>query len=258
MTRARPARVRPAGALLAAGVLLTALTGCGGSTDEGASLTVFAAASLTATFTTLADRFEAAHPGTTVRLSSAGSADLVAQLQQGAPADVLATADTTTMGTAVADGLVRGAPVTFASNTLAIVVPPENPAGVTSFADLAAPGVDVVVCAPVVPCGAATRAVETATGTDLRPVSEESAVTDVLNKVRTGEADAGLVYATDARAAGDDVRQVPFPEARAVVNRYPVAALAGARDPERAQQFVDLVTGPEGRQVLADAGFGEP
>jgi len=193
-----------------------------------------------------------------VRLSFAGSTDLVSQLQQGAPADVFASADTATMDTAVADGLVQGSPVTFASNTLAIVVPPQNPAGITSFADLAEPGVEVVVCAPAVPCGKTTQAVETATGTDLRPVSEESAVTDVLNKVQTGEADAGLVYVTDVKAAGDRVRGVPFPEARVAVNHYPVAALTGARDAGQAQQFVDLVTGSEGQRVLADAGFGKP
>jgi molybdate transport system substrate-binding protein len=252
---------------LAAAVLVAALTGCGpaggspaggGSADGASSLTVFAAASLKGAFTTLAGRFEAAHPGTRVRLSFAGSADLVSQLQQGAPADVLASADSATMGAAVADGLVRGAPVNFASNTLALVVPPQNPAGITSFADLAEPGVQVVVCAPAVPCGAATRKIEAATGTDLTPVSEETAVTDVLNKVQTGEADAGLVYVTDARAAGDRVRDVPFPEARAAVNHYPVATLTGARDAEQAQQFVDLVTGPEGQRVLADAGFGKP
>ena len=252
-------------AVVAAALLGPALSGCGaagsspaGGADGETSLTVFAASSLKDTFTTLASRFEATHPGTTVRLSFAGSADLVSQLQQGAPADVLASADTTTMGAAVADGLVRGAPTNFASNTLAIAVPPQNPAGVTSFADLAAPGVAVVVCAPAVPCGAATRAVEVATGTDLTPVSEETAVTDVLNKVQTGEADAGLVYVTDVRAAGDRVRGVPFPEARAAVNHYAVATLNGARDAGQAQQFVDLVTGPEGQRVLADAGFGKP
>lgn len=254
-------------AVVAAAVLGTAFSGCGaagsspagdGSADGGTSLTVFAAASLKGTFTTLASRFEETHPGTTVRLSFAGSADLVSQLQQGAPADVLASADTATMGTAVADGLVRGEPVNFASNTLAIVVPPQNPAGITSFADLAEPGVKVVVCAPAVPCGAATRKVEAATGTDLAPVSEETAVTDVLNKVQTGEADAGLVYVTDVRAAGDRVRGVPFPQARAAVNHYPVAALSGARDADQAQRFVNLVTGPEGQRVLADAGFGKP
>ena len=130
----------------------------------------------------------------------AGSADLVTQLQQGAPADVFASADTKNMDKAIADNLVSGTPKNFASNTLEIAVPPDNPAGVSSFQDLAKPGLKLVVCAPAVPCGSATQKIETATGIDaVKPVSEESAVTDVLNKVQTGEADAGLVYVTDVQ-----------------------------------------------------------
>ncbi len=254
----------------AATTLLLAGAGCsttaepggsaGGSPSSGppTTVTVFAAASLKTTFTTLGQQFESSHAGAEVTFSFGGSSDLVTQLQQGAPGDVFASADTTSMDKASADDLVKASPVNFASNTLAIAVPPDNPAMITSFADLARAGVKVVVCAPQVPCGAATQKVEAATGVDITPVSEESSVTDVLNKVTSGEADAGLVYKTDVQTAGDKVLGVPFPESSEAVNVYPIAVLAGSEDAELAQEFVDLVTGDAGRQVLADAGFGKP
>ena len=146
-------------------------------------------------------------------------------------------------------------PVNFATNTLTIVTKPGNPKGITSFADLANADLAVVVCAPGVPCGSATEKVEANTGVTLTPVSEENSVTDVLGKVTTGDADAGLVYVTDAKNAGDKVTAVPFPEAAQVVNVYPIATLAEAAQPDLAAKFVTLVTGPEGQQVLAAAGF---
>jgi molybdate transport system substrate-binding protein len=191
-----------------------------------------------------------------VTFSFAGSSDLVTQLQGGAPADVFASADSSNMTKASNDGLVAGAPVTFATNTLEIVVPRGNPAQVSSFADLAKPGLKLVTCAAQVPCGAAAHRIETATGVALSPVSEESSVTDVLNKVQTGEADAGLVYVTDVRAAGDRVTGVPFGEAKRAVNRYPIAVLAASKHPDLAGEFVALVTGAQGRRVLSAAGFG--
>jgi molybdate transport system substrate-binding protein len=246
------------------------LAGCGsaaapaGSADSSSpaagqqTLTVFAAASLKGTFTTLGQQFEAAHPGTKVAFSFGGSADLVTQLQQGAPGDVFASADTKNMDKATADHLVRGTPVNFATNTLEIAVPPGNPAKITSFADLAKPGVKVVVCAPEVPCGAAAQKVEAATKVQLKPVSEENAVTDVLGKVQSGEADAGLVYVTDVKGAAGKVAGVTFPEASSAVNTYPVASLAASKNADLAGEFVTLVTGPEGQQVLAAAGFARP
>lgn len=221
-------------------------------------LTVFAAASLKSTFTELGTRLENDHPGTKVNLSFAGSSDLVTQLTQGAPADVFASADANTMTKAVDAGLVSGDPVDFATNALTIVTPPENPKGIASFADLAKPGVQVVVCAPQVPCGSATEKVERATGVKLHPVSEESAVTDVLGKITSGQADAGLVYVTDAAAARAKVVNVPFPEASGTVNIYPIAVLKASKNPEAARKFVELVTGPAGREVLATAGFAAP
>ena len=198
----------------AAGLMLIA-TSCGTSTPTSSqsapstptqTLIVFAAASLKSTFTSIGDAFEAAHPGTTVTFSFAGSSDLVTQIQGGAPVDVFASADTKNMDKLTKDNLVDGTPVNFASNTLEIAVPPDNPAKVDSLQDLANPDVKVVVCAPEVPCGSATQTVEKASGVDILPVSEESSVTDVLNKVISGEADAGMVYVTDVKGAGDKVK----------------------------------------------------
>ena len=244
--------------------LLTA-AGCGsderpsGETGTAAqTLTVFAAASLKSAFTEIGDRFKASHPGVTVTFGFAGSSDLVTQIQSGAPADVFASADPKNMDKAAADDLVDGTPVNFAANTMGIAVPPQNPANIASFRDLAKPGVQVVVCALQVPCGAATQKIETATGVSLKPVSEEASVTDVLNKVISKEADAGLVYVTDVQGAGDKVEGVPFPESSEAVNVYPIAPLSASRNKEVATQFVAAVTGEEGQQVLADAGFAKP
>jgi molybdate transport system substrate-binding protein len=245
-----------------AAVAIVCLSGCG--TDSGATdgttdrtLTVLAASSLTATFTDLAADFEAAHPDVHVAVSFGGSADLVAQVQQGAPADVVATADTATMDRLTTDDLVEE-PVPFASNRLEIVVPPGNPAAVASLQDLGRPGLALVVCAPEVPCGAATAKVAEAAGVTLSPVSEEQSVTDVLGKVVSGEADAGLVYVTDVLAAGDKVEGVEFAESRAVTNTYPVAVVVDSDHEELAADFLALVTGHRGRAVLSDAGFGRP
>jgi molybdate transport system substrate-binding protein len=249
----------------AAALLLATTAACGSSDSDGATsstkdttLTVFAAASLKAPFTEIGTAFEKANPGVTVTFNFAGSADLVSQIQQGAPADVFASADTANMDKATADDLVAGTPADFATNTLEIATPPGNPAGIGSLADLARPGVKVVVCAPAVPCGAAAAGVEKAAGVDIKPVSEEQSVTDVLGKVASGEADAGLVYVTDVKGAGDTVDGVTFPESSDVVNTYPIAALADSKSPDAATAFAAYVTGPKGQAVLAAAGFGTP
>ncbi|WP_460865513.1 molybdate ABC transporter substrate-binding protein [Rhodococcus aerolatus] len=244
------------------------LAGCGSSDQAAAdgssasaastTLTVYAAASLTAPYTELGSRYEAAHPGTTVRFTFAGSSDLVTQLTQGAPGDVLATADTTTMGRAVDAGVTTGSPQVVATNTLEIATTPGNPRGITSLADLAEDGTSVVVCAPQVPCGAATTTVERSSGVTLRPVSEESSVTDVLTKVTSGQADAGLVYRTDVAGAAGKVTGVEFPESASAVNRYPVVALSGSASPAAAADLVAFLAGPDARGVLAAAGFGAP
>lgn len=255
--------------LVAVGAAVLAAAGCG-SADTGpaatgatgdaidGSITVFAAASLKASFTELAEQFERAHPGSDVSLNLAGSSDLATQITEGAPADVFAAADTRNMATIDVAGLLAGEPVDFATNTLQLAVPPDNPAGITSLADAARPGVKTVVCAEQVPCGAATVKVEEAARVELTPVSEESSVTDVLGKVTSGQADAGLVYVTDVVAAGGAVLGIDVPESVSAVNTYPVAALGDSTDAVTAQAFVDFVSGPEGRAVLRAAGFGAP
>ncbi|MFE5835257.1 molybdate ABC transporter substrate-binding protein [Arthrobacter sp. NPDC056493] len=260
-------------ALLAAGALAAGLAGCGGgnttpvaTSTAGASetakpagtVTVFAAASLKATFTKIAADFEAANPGAKVTLNFAGSSDLVTQITQGAPADVFASADTKNM-TKLSDAkLIDGSATNFATNVLEIAVPASNPASIASFADLAKPGVKVVVCAPQVPCGSATDKVEQATGTTLKPVSEESSVTDVLGKVTSGEADAGLVYVTDVKTAGSRVKGIPFAESDKAVNTYPIATVGASKNKDLAKAFIAAVTGAGGKKVLSDAGFGAP
>lgn len=246
--------------------LLGALVGCsapapaGGAAppEKAASITVFAAASLQRTFTELASWFESEHPGTSVRLSFAGSSDLAAQIMAGAPADVFASADERTMTTLVEEELVRDAPLAFATNRLAIAVPPGNPAGIDSLADLATKGVITVICAPQVPCGAATREVERIAGIRIQPVSEELSVTDVLGKVISGEADAGLVYVTDIQSAGDSVVGVDFPESVQAVNTYTIAGLTGSSNRSAARKFVAAVMGEKGQSLLVEAGFGPP
>lgn len=222
------------------------------------SIVVFAAASLKPAFSKVATEFSAENPGATVDFDYAGSSDLANQLTQGATADVFASADTAQMDTVAKAGLLAGGPTNFASNTLVIVTAPGNPKHVTSFDDLARPGLSVVTCQRPVPCGAATQRVEDHTGVHLRPVSEEPNVTDVLTKVTSGQADAGLVYVTDAISAGDKVSTVNFPEAAGAVNVYPIGVLKKAPAPALAQKFVTLVTSDTGQKILSQSGFAKP
>jgi molybdate transport system substrate-binding protein len=263
-------------ATLAAAVLVLSTAACGSGDDATGSgsssssssssssaalsgeVTVFAAASLKRTFTEIGAELEKAHPGTKVTFNFAGSSDLVAQIQQGAPADVFASADTTNMDKATGDALTAATPVDFASNTLEIAVPSGNPAKIASLADLAGSGVKVVLCAPVVPCGSAAAKVEAAAKIDIKPVSEEQSVTDVLGKVTSGEADAGLVYVTDARGAGDKVQGIEFAESSSAVNIYPIATLRASKNAALADAFLQAVTGEPGQGILATAGFAKP
>ena len=255
--------------VLAAGAAVLVLAGCGGGGTGAASaagaaapaapeertLTVLAAASLTDVFDGLETAFEAAQPGVDVVLSYGASSELAQQVVNGSPADVLASASGTTMRTVTDAGLAAGPPEVFARNRLQIVTPPGNPAGIAAFADLTRPDLQVVVCAPQVPCGAAVERIEQATGVTLTPVSEEPDVRSTLGRITTGNADAGLVYVTDVLSAGDAVTGVDFPEAAQAVTDYPIAVLAGAPQPELARAFTDLVTGAEGQAALAGAGF---
>jgi molybdate transport system substrate-binding protein len=222
------------------------------------SIMVFAATSLKPTFTLLAGKFQTDNPGATVNFDFAGSSELATQLTSGATADVFASTDSAQMDTVAKAGLTETDPVNFASNTLVIVTAPGDPKQIHSFADLAKPGLNVVVCRQPAPCGAATQRIEDNTGVHLNPVSEEPAVSDVLTKVTSGEADAGLVYVTDARNAGDKVSTVKFAESAGAANAYPIAILKHASQPALAQKFIDLVTGPTGQKVLNQAGFAGP
>ncbi|WP_299953389.1 molybdate ABC transporter substrate-binding protein [uncultured Modestobacter sp.] len=247
---------------LLAGASLLVLAGCGTDStatadgEVGGTLTVFAAASLTDVFTGLGDQLEAEHPGLDVQFTFAGSSTLATQIGQGAPADVFASADTAQMDV-VAD-LAADEPAVFTGNALEIAVPAGNPGGVTGLTDFADPDLALAVCAPDVPCGAAAEAVFADVGITAQPDTQEQDVRAALTKVQLGEVDAALVYATDVRAAGDDVEGIPFPEAAQEPNEYPLCVLAAAPNPAAAEAFVALVRLAEGQQALTDAGFRTP
>jgi molybdate transport system substrate-binding protein len=237
------------------------LAGCGGpanGSNDKTTLDVLGAASLTETFTTLAKDFEKAHPNAKVKLAFDSSATLAEQVNQGAPADVLATADTATMQTVVDHGGTAKDPTLFATNHLLMVVPASNPAGIAHFSDLDKPDVKYVVCVDTAPCGKLADEVLADAGIENKPASEEVDVKAVLTKVEQDEADAGLVYKTDAVAGGDKVRAIDVSTTHHNLNQYPIAALKGSEHPTLAQEFADLVLSSKGQQVLADAGFQKP
>lgn len=239
--------------LLALCLLCLGATGC--SATEQQTLTVFAGSSLQEPFEALAERLETANPGVEVRFHFAGSATLVEQLRQGARADVLAAADEATMARAAEEDLLTATPHVFATNSLVIAVAPGNPRGIRGFSDLTRDDLKVVVCAPIVPCGAATARVEQRAGVGLRPASEELSVTDVLTKVDTGQADAGVVYVSDLGRAEGRVAGVPIPAAVNATNAYPIATTS---ESPLAASFVALVEGSVGAEVLQRSGFGSP
>ncbi|KUN34128.1 molybdate-binding protein [Streptomyces longwoodensis] len=221
-------------------------------------VTVFAAASLKESFTTLGKEFEKAHPGTTVTFSFGGSDALAASITGGAPADVFASASPKTMKVVTDAGDAAGTPATFVRNQLEIATLPGNPDKIASLKDLTRSGLKVVLCDKAVPCGAAARKALDAAGLELTPVSYEEDVKSALNKVVLKEADAAVVYRTDVRAAGDKVEGVDFPESADAVNDYPITLLKGAQRTDTAEAFIALVRSAEGRKVLTGAGFLEP
>ncbi len=220
-------------------------------------VTVYAASSLEPAFTEIGEQFKRENPGSSVQFTFAGSSDLVQQLVAGAHADVLAVGDRRRDDFAQAD-LSSGVPVTFALNALTIVVAPGNPKAIKSFQDLAEPGVVVAVCGPQSACGGATQRVEQSTGITLTPVGEAPSGTDVLDKVVAGQADAGVVYVTDAATARDKVTEVRFRESSAAITGYEIAALKQSRQRTLALKFVDLVTGWTGQTLLGKTGFLTP
>lgn len=230
-----------------------AASGSAASSGElSGTVEVYAAASLQRSFDEIATAFEQEHPGVTVSAVYDGSSTLATQIGEGAPADVFASADEKNMAKVTAQA---PDPQVFAGNTLVIAVPKGNPGGVRTLADLAR--VTTVLCAPEVPCGAASATLLSNAGVSVSAASSEQNVTAVLTKVAASEADAGLVYATDV-VGRDDVEAIVPEGADAVVNRYPIAALTEAQNPDAASAFVAFVLSDEGQQILADAGFRAP
>jgi molybdate transport system substrate-binding protein len=247
--------------LALAGVLsLTSLSACGSddsSSGKKVTLRVFAAASLTGSFTTLGKKFQKEHPGTKVVFEFGPSSGLAEQIGQGAPADVFASASPTNMATVVKGGDASD-PKNFVTNSAEIAVPPSNPAHITQLSDLAKPGVKLVVCQPQVPCGAVAAAVFAKAGVKVKPVSEEVDVKSTLAKVTLGDADAGMVYVTDVQAAGDKVKGIEIPADQNASTTYPIATLSKSKHEKQAKQFEHLVLSGEGAAVLEKAGFKSP
>ncbi|MEU2378868.1 molybdate ABC transporter substrate-binding protein [Streptomyces misionensis] len=273
MTRSvrRTRRVlRPAGtgaaALLALSACSASSHSAGAASDTSGSasskpsgtVTVFAAASLQESFTTLGKEFERQHPGTRVRFNFGGSDTLAASITSGAPADIFAAASPKTMATVTNAGDAAGAPATFVRNQLEIATLPGNPGKVASLKDLTKPGLKVVLCDRTVPCGAAAQKALDAAHLTVTPVSYEQDVKSALNKVELKEADAAVVYKTDVHTAGDKVEGVEFPESAKAVNDYPIALLKNSGNAGAAKAFIALVRSAEGQKVLGAAGFLKP
>ena len=266
-------RARTPRAALVAGATAVALAACSSGASPGTSpsssgggsaggaitgtVTVFAAASLQESFTTLGKQFEAAHPGVTVTPNFGASSALATGITQGQPADVFASASQTTMDAVVkAGGAAASTP--FAKNVGAIAVPAANPAGIATVADLARPGVKVAVCQAQVPCGGIATTVFANANITVTPVSQEADVKAVLTKVSLGEVDAGIVYVTDVKSAGGKVKGIEIPDGVNASTTYPIAALTRAANPVAAQAFVDYVLSSEGMAVLEAGGFASP
>ena len=227
----------------------------GGTGKANGKVTVLAAASLQKAFEEIEKTVEKDNPGLDVTFDFQGSQDLVASLAGGDSADVLATANNSTMKTA-ADQKLVGSQTEFATNVLTLIVPKGNPKKITGL-DSSLDGANLVICAPEVPCGEATQKLSSALGVTLNPASEEQKVTDVRGKVESGEADAGIVYTTDAAAAKDKADKIDIPDG-GVVNHYPIAQTAKPENPAGAQAFIEAVTGKAGQEILAKHGFGKP
>jgi molybdate transport system substrate-binding protein len=260
--------LRPAVGPLAAAASLLLLAACGATpsgtpapgspaaSTRAASLTVFAAASLTEAFTQIGTDFQT-RTGTRVTFNFGSSATLATQIVQGAPGDVFAAASPATMKT-VTDARAAGPPVNVVSNTLQIAVPDGNPGQISGLPDFADESRTIAICAPQVPCGAAAAKVFAVAGITPKPDTLEADVKATLAKVAADEVDAALVYRTDVISEPTDVQGIDFPEAAQAVNQYPIAILTESRNPEAAQAFVDHVLSPEGQAVLERAGFAKP
>jgi molybdate transport system substrate-binding protein len=246
--------------------VLAVTAGCGQEPDAAptsgggqvrGTVTVFAAASLTESFTALARTFEDAHPGLVVKLNFGASSALALQIQQGAPADVFASASPRNMAQVITAKAATTSRI-FARNSMQLAVPPGNPAAVSGVADLARPGVKVALCQAQVPCGVTAQQVFDKAGIKVRPVTLERDVKSALIKVETGEVDAAVVYRTDIRSAGEKVQGIEIPAELNASTEYPIGVLTAARNPAAAQAFTDYVLSGAGQDELAAAGFGKP
>jgi molybdate transport system substrate-binding protein len=249
--------------------LVVALAACSSSSSSSApaaagsakptgTLVVFAATSLTDAFNKIADQFEAANPGVTVKFNYNGSSSLATQITQGAPADVFASASPKNMETVTEANLESTTPKTFAANQGEIMVEAGNPSHVASVSDLANPSLKVVTCAPSVPCGALATQIFKNAGVTVNPVSQEQNVGGVVTKVSLGEADAGIVYVTDVKANESKTAGVPIPADQNATTTYPIAEIKGAPNATAAVAFINYVLGPDGQQVLKSFGFLPP
>ncbi len=242
---------------------LALLAACASTAKSAATtlkgqITVFAASSLTTAFKDLGAAFTRAHPEVTVTFSFDASSALVTQITQSAPADVFAPADTANMDKLTTATLTASIPVIFATNVLSIIVPAGNPKGIKAPDDLADAKLKVVLCDPTVPCGKYAKQSLDAAKVSVTPVSLEQNVKGVVTKVTTGEADAGIVYFTDVKAAGDKASGVDIPAAVNVVAKYPIASIKSSTHPDIDAAFIAFVTSPEGQAILATSGFGRP
>jgi molybdate transport system substrate-binding protein len=270
-------RTLTVGACAAAAVILFAGCGSSSKTSTGTSstsaagssglassapaisgtVTVFAAASLKGTFSTLAKQFEAAHPGVKVKLNFGASSALALQINQGAPADVFASASVKNM-TQVTSAGGASTSTKFVKNAMEIAVPPSNPANITTLSDLAKSGVKVALCQIQVPCGATAAKVFNNAKLTVKPVTLEADVKSTLSKVELNEVDAGVVYVTDVMAAGSKVKGIEIPADVNASTEYPIATLTKAPNSAGAQAFTAYVLSPQGQSVLTAAGFGKP
>ena len=222
------------------------------------TITVFAATSLTKAFDKIGAQFEAAHPGVTVKFNYNGSSSLATSINQGAPADVFASAAPKNMETVTSAGNASGTAQDFARNTGEILVEKGNPKNIKTVSDLANPAIKVVVCAPAVPCGQVATAIFKNAGVTVKPVSEEQNVGGVVTKVTLGEADAGIVYVTDVKANEGKATGVPIPADQNDITAYPIAQLKDAPNASAAAAFISYMLSPAGQQVLASFGFLPP
>ena len=242
--------------LVAGSVVSLPLAGCGAG-DDSDSLLVLAAASLTDAFDDMEIAFEVANPSVDVEISVAGSSAIGVQIEQGAPADVVALADTMPMDALAEAGLVEN-PSQFATNSMVLAVPIGNPGKVDDFEALSDAALFVGVCAPQVPCGRYAREVLDAAGVDASIDTEEPDVRSLAGKIAVGELDAGLVYATDVRSIPDRLVAIPLPDGVDVRAEYPIAIVSDTDDRDGARRFIDFVRSAAGQAILTDAGFGGP